>query len=836
MRRFKLFSLGFLSLLGLFFAGYYTFLFLTLKPDSIRQALVDKCEDMTGASLAFRDFKFSVFPVPSGELGQAVLTFKGTPGGTLEAGKLKFSFHFFNFLLRKADLASLEILEGKLLGRMPPRTGLGEMNLTNLRLKISPIRPRAPIRVRFWGDYENVPKSAQGEMTLTTDRIEKWDAHSWSLNGNAELHEFPLEKIGQKFQRLRALKRGKMAAHFYFHKEHSDPRVQWTGQAAVHGMVYEIRNGTKVFASPGIDASAQWDLAYNPEAEEIFLKKASVELPEGRLDFSGEVYPAIGEIKQVRLSASGISLEGIPQYYRPFKEAVPLNIGFSGKSNLEMSVEGTFSHLSLHAHLDLTPAILTYGRAFSKSKDVPMDISLDVLVKDTRTADGDFSLQLKNAGVKGTFRKLDFGSGSGELNVITNKFDLAGWETLLPFFQGNTIGGEAKLLANFSGNLLQNPDKLKRMFNMTLDHGSFRRADGSGIPQIGFMLDYEDTAVQLKRAELQIGESLLALDFSLYNPFENPSFNARLSSKRMYPLKVLTALENFGEGPLHEKWKPQIHSFKEGVAALLHEEEAVDNFLIEMEKKDKKVSVSRMNFEIYQGTGQFQGDVDFSIAGKPQYQLKAGIDRLNLAQFFASGKKPEKIMDGNFFLTADLKGSGPLQEWKKNMEGEGLFSVTGGEFYGFDVLGKISKINGFSALESLSSGKTRFDDLRARFTLKDAKVLTPKLVLLSNDLSISAEGETSAAGLLNYRLEAFLPQPLAARAFGEDLKPPAGESEDLKFGPVPLLLSGSLQGPELEPNPALLPELQERIHKKKSQKVFQSFPAEDFFPPPPKAS
>lgn len=852
MQRFKRFFLRFFSALGIFLSIYYAFLFFTLKPDLIRQSLQEKCEDITGANLAFQNFKFSVFPVPSGEMEKAILTFKGGQGGVLEAEKLKFSFHFLNFLFRKADLASLSISGGKSLVPVPSRSGGGAMNIANIRIKIWPIGPHMPIRIRFWGDYEDIPKSIRGEMILMTDRIEKWDAHSWSLKGNAELRDLPLEKIGAKFPALHALKKGKIKALLYFRKEHSDPRIYWTGQSSLHGVVYEIRNKAEVFSSPAIDASASWDLAYNPESEEISLKQASVNLPEGRLDFSGLAYPAIGEIKQARLSASGIRLEGIPQYYRPFKDAVPLNLGFSGKSNLDMSFEGTFNHLSLHAQCDLTPALLTYGRVFSKPKDVPMEISFDFLVRDGRTADGDFSFQLKNAGVKGTLRKLDFRTGAGELNLISNKFELTGWETLLPFFQGSTavpgggsaavpaggstIAGEFKLLANFSGNLLQNPDKLKRMFNLTLDHGSFRKSDGSGISHLGFMLDYENTAIQLKRAELQIGDSLLSMAFSVYNPLESPVFKGQLSSARMYPLKVLAALESFQGSDWPGTWKAQLHSFKEGVAAVVHEGQAVDNFSVEIEQKDKKFSVPSMKFGIYQGTGQLQGDVDFSAPGGPQYQLKTEIDKLSLSQFYASRKNAEKIMDGNLFLTATMKGLGPLQEWKKNLEGEGLFSVTSGEFYGFDVMGKISKINGFSALETLASGKTSFDDLRARFSLKEGKITTPKVVLLSNNLSISAKGETSADGLLNYRLEAFLAAPLAARAFGESLKPPVGGSEDLKFGPVPMLLSGSLQGPELEPNPALLPDLQERIQKKKSQKVFQSFPAEDFFLARPKAS
>ena len=97
MQRFKrLFPLSASAALFLLTA-YYAFLFLNLKPDAIRQTLVDKWEDVTGANLAFGNFKFHVFPFPSGEIGQVTLTFKGPEGVVLQADKLKFHFHFFNF-------------------------------------------------------------------------------------------------------------------------------------------------------------------------------------------------------------------------------------------------------------------------------------------------------------------------------------------------------------------------------------------------------------------------------------------------------------------------------------------------------------------------------------------------------------------------------------------------------------------------------------------------------------------------------------------------------------------------------------------------------------------
>ena len=116
-----------------------------------------------------------------------------------------------------------------------------------------------------------------------------------------------------------------------------------------------------------------------------------------------------------------------------------MNTGFSGQSNLDLSLNGTLDHLSIHANWDLTPTLLTYARFFSKPKDIPLNVDLDLLLKDQEILSGDFSVRLKDTTLKGNLKGFDLASREGQWNFITNKFSLASWEPMIPPFENYLV-------------------------------------------------------------------------------------------------------------------------------------------------------------------------------------------------------------------------------------------------------------------------------------------------------------------------------------------------------------------------------------------------------------
>ena len=141
----------------------------------------------------------------------------------------------------------------------------------------------------------------------------------------------------------------------------------------------------------------------------------------------------------------------------------------------------------------------------------------------------------------------------------------------------------------------------------------------------------------------------------------------------------------------------------------------------------------------------------------------------------------------------------------------------------------IANVDELSAMSSFTSGNTAFDDLHSDFTLKQGKIATENLVMVSQNISAKGSGEVSLAGLLNYRVDAFLASPLAGKITDPMTNLDPATRQDKLLGPIPFLLSGPFDKPELKTDPARLPELRDNLLKGSAQKVLRNFLPEDFF-------
>ena len=93
---------------------------------------------------------------------------------------------------------------------------------------------------------------------------------------------------------------------------------------------------------------------------------------------------------------------------------------------------------------------------------------------------------------------------------------------------------------------------------------------------------------------------------------------------------------------------------------------------------------------------------------------------------------------------------------------------------------------------------------------------------------VEANGETNLNGTVNYRLDIFL-----SPFFTEEYIGPMLGGVDLvqgkQFGPIPMLLAGSLNRPALQPDPERMPKLIDRLLRRKHHKVLRNFLPEDLF-------
>lgn len=816
------------SLAVIFLTGYYAVLIFSAKPQAIQEDLVRSFETATNGSFRFSRFRLLYFPVLQTEFSGVELQANEPAVFTFKAERLKIHFSFWAFLFARAEISEISIDGGQWHLPAPSRMLMGHLDIHNIRLRIRWNPRRRQALAQGEGDLEGVSRSLSGRGTFGGMDFKERDWQQSFFDGDLFLKNFPAAQFHDERLRERniVLKEGNIAGQAHFHKEGLEPQVQIQGKAALAGFVYEVQDDSHRLVSPPMDIQADSETEWNPAEEQLLIQQAGLAAPFGKLQAAGKFFLATRELQGMRVRLSEVLLESIPQYYLPFKEAVPFNFGFSGRSDLEMVLQGTPDHLTIHANWDLTPSLLTYAGTFSKPKDMPLNLVSECLLKDGHRLSGDFSLKIQEMGLKGALADLDLRTGEGQLNLMTNKFKLRNWTALLPPFQGYTLDGGIKILANFDGNLLERPGEVKSMVNMTLEDVHVSRGE-SALRNLSMVLDYSPISIEIKEGQVQVEDQTLFFNGMVYDPVANPRAKAKLTSPKLDMAKFLAALEGLGRDGLPKKPLKRLQRAHETVAHFLPPGQTVDELAAEIEIKDLRLFVHRLHFKVDEGTLQLKGEWDFTNQSEITYQLQSEIDRLNLARFFSRGAQKQQLIQGNFFLKGDFQGKNwGHPDWKESLTGKGVLSVTNGEFSTFSILEAVADIQGFSILMPSASEVTPFDDVRAEFQVAEGKVITEKASLLSRDFKASADGEVTLDGLMNYRLNVFLSYPLAKDILEPILENPSESQED-SFGPIPLLLSGTLERPILATDPSKLAELKDNLTKKKVQKVLRHFLPEE---------
>lgn len=816
------------AFLALFFVGYYTTLIISAKPKAIETDLVRSFEAATEGKFQFSRFRLFYFPVLQTEFSGVDLEAHDPMDFTFKAKRIKFYFSFWAFLFGRAEVSKIVIDGGELHLPAPSPMMIDNLDIHNLRLRIRLNTRRREAVLHGQGDLEGIRRSLSGKAKIAMPDFKKGNWAQTSVNGDIVLKNFPAAQFQYDIFKERniTLKEGVMGATLHFYKDRGNEWLQVQGKSEIAGLVYEVQDDANRLLSPQMNIAAEADVDWSRAEKKIFIKRSLLTLPFAKAQLAGTALLASREVKDMRLIISEVMLESIPQYYLPFKEAIPFNFGFSGRSDLEMALEGNWDNLALHANWDLTPSLLTYAGYFAKPKETPLNLIFDCVLTEGHELTGDFSLKIEEVGLKGAITKLNLKTGQGQLNMMTNKFKLEKWKQFLPPFEGYALEGNIKILANLDGNLLQRPEEVKSMVNMTLEDVTLSRGEDS-LRNLSMALDYSPLSIEIKKGKIQTQEEPFLFEFKVYDPATNPKAKAHFESEKIDGAKLLATLESLFKDWLPKRVLKRLQRARQTVAFLVPPGQLMESLKADVEIKEKLFLLHELQFRAYEGGIKLKGQWDFTTPLAP-YQLQSEIDRLNLARLFSQDKN-KKLVHGNLFLKGEFSGNQWGEPgWKEALTGQGTVSVTNGEFNTFSILESVADIQGFAILMPSAPETTTFSDLQAKFKIGEGKILTENATILSRDFKASADGHVSLDGLLNYRLNVFLSYGLAR----DILEPIMGnenptESSEDSFGPIPLLLSGSLERPELETDPSKLAELKDNLSKKKVQKVFRNFLPEE---------
>ncbi len=818
--------------IGLFWLLFQAITPKFLNKTSLEQSLT-RIVTSAGGELRFSGSELKAFPSLALVVKDAELNLPQY-GFQLKAEKIGVGLTFPSFW-RGRTLPSFVKVEGgnwnqKLSGASK------EMEIKNLYFRLGHITYSQFMHYELRGDVEGSPRSLSIKGRARMPRHGGASFKNLTLNGSAQIKGLALKPFENYFGETRAwlVEKGAARGTVKFNKKTGENTVAFDMKSQVENLIYEMEEGGNHFRSPEIKTDILVDLLWDFATGEMAFRRGSAGFPFGLAQMRGSYFTGARNFKGMHLSFLDFSLDGVSMYYPPLSGAIPFNFGFSGPSHAEISLEGTMDRMTVHGDWDMTGMLLSYAKYFSKSKETPASFAFDFVISDRQGLAGNFSLLLKDAVIKGALPKLNLATGEGELNVISNKFSISGWEKMLIPFENCLLAGEVKLLANYQGNILRKPGEAKTMLNLTLDNVSAGRPDGWEIKNISLNLDFAPVSFEIRQFSFELGKSVIGGSVTAFHPLKDPQIEVKINSPSVNFLDLSAVLKKLARhAHVDEAASKRFDYASQSILFFLGADD-VKNLFMDLTYDAGAWTVKDMQAQVLGGDFKAKGDYQ---AAAQNYKFDAQVDHLDVSRLGFQKTRPRPLVEGNLFLTFQGNGQVTDDNWQSKLAGQGIFSVTAGALSQVDLLGGMSGIPELKPLAQYASGQTRFDDLRSSFSVENGKILTSKVDLIGADVNAKADGSISLSdGAFNYRLDAFLSQVLSENLL-ETLGVPAPAGPDKKqLGPIPFLLAGDFENLDLKSDPKRVSQFQEDLQKKKTYKVFSSFLPEDFLLKRPSSS
>ncbi|MFH1800664.1 MAG: AsmA-like C-terminal region-containing protein [Candidatus Omnitrophota bacterium] len=818
MKKSQALLLSAVLLLVFFVAGLFFQSRRLLPSEKLHELLIQKIQALTAGTLKYQNVQVGYFPQPTLVFEHAQLTFADHPL-VMEAEKIQFDFNILPLLLGRVEPAAFYAQSGKAEVSLPGLNFFNPVRFENFSLRVGAVRPKIPIPFYFTTDMVGKPNALVMKGNVVLDSVERWDWEKASGYVVMELKQLSLGDAAQGLapdpKRPFLLKGGQIDTSVEIKKKEQEAFLELNVTGAGKGLSYEVSQGSAWVASPALDAEWSITAAWNNDTAELKLHKGLVKLPFGEIKTNGSMKLSTGEINGMHVTGSDMALEDILKYWPGLEKALPFDIGFSGPGKWALSMEGTLDHLSLHFGWDLARALLSYGQYFTKPKDVPLDLSFDLLLQKGAKLGGDFAVKFKELSMKGNLKDLDLKTGEGQLNLITNKFSLDGWEQYIPALQGYKLGGDAKLMSNWRGDL-RKLEKAEHIFNLTFEKVSWTVPEGPGLRNVSLSLDYSPLMLEGRQMQFEVGGSSVVANLKIEGLPEKPQAILKVSTGALKPLEVWQAVAALLKYKEEDTGMNALGHVKEFIQAVCPKDQVLKNVLADVLYKSSVWDVPSLQFEGYGGKAGLKGALNFG-GKEPGYNFNGEFHGVDLGLFLGRQDAGGKALEGVLDLKCSVTGTGWGPEaWSKSLAGQGTWTLRSGRFLTFDLKDALITIKPLQDLGKIRSSLKDFDLMNFNWKLTEGKVTTDNLLVESKDYVMDGEGTLGFDGLANFRTDVFLSIELAAKLLPH-MKSSLKKNPQAHWGPIPMLFSGPLLAPEVKPAPAPAAELQEKILKGKAK-------------------
>jgi len=793
-----------------------------VKPAVLQDFLSRQFRERTGFDIRLERPSLLLLPLPTFRFHNIEIRnpdqAEGEPFLTLE--EFQCQLKILPLLIKRIDLSKVVLKNANF--KWPVVLNANEpakiVELKNVSAVLSNVKSNGWMKLDLSGKWLSDERnlSLQGKAKIDFDHP---DPAGMSWTGQVTLKTTPLKQLLREFGMpvFDFVDSGTVAWDGKLEKTAVSPEVLFQGALSLNDLVYRIHD-SKTSASEKASYRLDLDTVYDLNSQVLTFKPTTVSSSFMNLKINGGIDLKAGKANELHFELDPITWDKLPNYVLPIAKLMPVNFGFSGTSRFDVVMSGTWNQLAVHASGNLTDALFSYSRYFEKPKSVPLLFQSDRLeFKDGRVLDGELDISLNQAKLKGSFVKFDTLTGLGEMTLMTNQFMLSGWEKMAPTFSDYELSGALKFFLNVKNKAKAEEDaksaEPKLMYHIAFDTIGIRTKTGDSlIENLSGSIDAGPMDLEAKKFSFQIGDTHFtgqaAMFFQeiprLIANLESPNLDLRSILTRAVPVARLFGID----------LKPEVLApIQKSIESIIKPNVKLENFVTDIGFESNRVALKNLSFELYEGKCRANGSLDLNPV-KPLYIMDVEIEKMSLARI--SENNLQSPVEGNLFLVTHLEGEGFAEEdIQTKLNGEGTLSLTNGEFKTMDLLGSMAVVAQLAGLGESTSGRTRFQDVNSKFKISGGKINTDHFLLYSDDLKVDAAGDIDFKGNLNFRLQASL-----SNAMSRKINPSISSEEQI--GPIPLILTGTLEKPSLKPDPALIQNFIINLAKEKFQKLFPS--------------
>jgi len=568
---------------------------------------------------------------------------------------------------------------------------------------------------------------------------------------------------------------------------------------------------------PGLDRPVSVDLAAAVNADRQNLRiQGKIGPPPTPAFTDFKNLPIRGDIALGPVALADLKRLGL------LADALPKDLSVDGLFSLSANMDGTLADLALQGKVTATDTAVRLKDRFQKPKGIPLLLSADARVTNSKISLKKANVTLHTLGLQGTGEITRGTVPALRLVVDSIRGDLNGWEKIVPFLEGYNLGGTVEGHARIEG-----PVKKDRIpdINGAVTVTQFRTT----LPQFPQPLTAQSATVSftgqqatLKETPFQLGKSQfrLAADVERFSPL---ALTYRLSAPELWmadlrkdsgrSTKQEVLREAKSDGRLWTKngtlaYQGKLSSTRGTIANMDY-----TNLHANIALAERVATIEDLRLQAYNGSLQGRGRYDMRTT-PPVFTLTAQTRGMDVSALFGStSAAATKHIVGKANLDLTLAGSGNRwEEIQRGLSGHGQAEVLDGALRDVNIAeGALTGLTGVPGLSLFFSPRVRskypaifgtknteFRELKGSLNLKNGKAHLDDLQIAATDWAARGKGWVTLDQTVDVRADLVLSEQLSTDLIGDikELRFLADRQGRVVF---PFALTGTL--PRVKPIP-----------------------------------